>query len=61
MIEDSETLDGFRVGAGTEIGLGGNFYIKGEYRYSNYSQANNTPIDLDRHHWIGRRPAIGQA
>jgi len=48
-VEDSETLDGWRAGAGVELGLGRNLYVKGEYRYSNYTQANNSSIDLDRH------------
>jgi outer membrane immunogenic protein len=34
----SENLDGVRVGAGAEFGLGGNSYAKIEYRYSNYEQ-----------------------
>jgi len=28
--------DGFRAGAGVEYALGGNLFLKGEYRYSNY-------------------------
>lgn len=31
-------LDGVRVGAGVEQKLGGNAYVKGEYRYSNYER-----------------------
>lgn len=52
--------DGYRVGAGVEYQLSGNAYVKGEYRYSNYSKgefdfAGTTPdssrfnIDTDRH------------
>lgn len=48
-VEDTETLDGWRAGAGVEVGVGRNLYVKGEYRYSNYTQANNSSIDLDRH------------
>ncbi|MCW3847137.1 outer membrane beta-barrel protein [Sphingomonas sp. LB-2] len=48
-VDDKETLDGWRAGAGAEIGLGRNLYVKGEYRYSNYTKANNTSVDLDRH------------
>ncbi|MEZ0242854.1 MAG: outer membrane protein [Sphingomonas sp.] len=48
-VDDSETLDGWRLGAGAEVNVSGNVYVKGEYRYSNYTQANNTAIDLDRH------------
>lgn len=36
-------LDGFRIGAGAEFGIGPNSYIKTEYRYSNYEQ------DVERH------------
>lgn len=48
-IRDSETLDGWRAGAGVELKLTGNFYVKGEYRYSNYTEASGSAIDLDRH------------
>ncbi|HKT15978.1 MAG TPA: porin family protein [Allosphingosinicella sp.] len=36
-------LDGFRVGAGVERGIGRNSFVKAEYRYSNYQQG------FDRH------------
>ena len=36
-------LDGVRVGAGVQVGLTSNLYIKGEYRYSNYED------DADKH------------
>jgi len=52
-VDDTETLDGWRAGAGVEVKLTGNFYVKGEYRYSNYTQANNSSIDLDRHQVVG--------
>lgn len=52
-VTDKETLDGWRLGAGAEVSLGGNLYVKGEYRYSNYTEANNTAIDLDRHQVVG--------
>ena len=52
--------DGYRVGAGVEYAMGSGMYIKGEYRYSNYSEAEvdlpeDAPdterfdVDLDRH------------
>jgi outer membrane immunogenic protein len=52
--------DGYRVGAGVEYQMGSNAYIKGEYRYSNYSRGeidfegetpdtNRFDIDTDRH------------
>jgi outer membrane immunogenic protein len=31
-----DNLNGFRVGAGVQQSLGGNAYVKAEYRYSNY-------------------------
>lgn len=31
-------LDGFRVGAGVQLGLGRHSYVKAEYRYSNYER-----------------------
>lgn len=52
--------DGYRVGAGVEYAMDSGMYIKGEYRYSNYSEAEvdmpgDAPdterfdVDLDRH------------
>lgn len=32
----SVDFDGFRLGAGTEFQVSGNFYVTGEYRYSQY-------------------------
>jgi outer membrane immunogenic protein len=32
----AENFDGFRVGAGGQMGLGGKAYVGSEYRYSNY-------------------------
>lgn len=50
------TLDGYRLGAGVEQKFnvfGPSGFIKGEYRYSNYRNADvgstNADIDLDRH------------
>jgi len=52
-------LDGWRLGAGVEQGIGRNTYAKIEYRYSNYNNArfeyangantNNFSVDTDRH------------
>lgn len=39
--------DGVRVGAGLEYKLGGNMFLKGEYRYSNYQD------DVERHQVVG--------
>jgi outer membrane immunogenic protein len=44
-----ENMDGFRVGAGLEKKLGGNMYVKGEYRYSNYGNLGGYDVDIDRH------------
>jgi outer membrane immunogenic protein len=41
-ITDEE--DGYRLKAGVEVGLGRNAFVRGEYRYSRYDDA-----DLDRH------------
>jgi outer membrane immunogenic protein len=42
-LRESENLDGYRLGAGAQFGVGGKAYVGGEYRYSNYEQ------DLARH------------
>lgn len=34
---DSDTLDGFRIGAGVEYSFG-RFSLRGEYRYSGYGE-----------------------
>lgn len=39
--------DGVRVGAGVEYKVGGQLYLKGEYRYSNYEG------DVERHQVVG--------
>ena len=40
-------LDGIRAGAGAQIGIGSNAYLKTEYRYSNYEAG------VDRHQVVG--------
>ncbi len=55
-------LDGWRVGAGVEQMFGENFYVKGEYRYSNYAEgefeapsgmeSDRFDVDLDRHQFV---------
>jgi len=42
-MNESENLDGWRVGAGGQFGIGGRAYVGGEYRYSDYEQ------DVSRH------------
>ena len=43
----SGNLDGVRVGAGAEVAVGSNAYVKAEYRYSNYEQG------FERHQLVG--------
>ena len=42
-VDDSFNLDGYRVGAGGQFRLGGNAYVGGEYRFSDYED------DVTRH------------
>ena len=42
-VDDSFNLDGYRVGAGAQFGLGRSAYVGGEYRFSDYED------DLTRH------------
>ena len=42
-VEDSTTLDGYRVGAGAQFRIAGNAYVGGEYRFSDYEE------DVSRH------------
>jgi outer membrane immunogenic protein len=44
----NDDVDGFRLKAGGEIGLGSNAFVRAEYRYSRYDDA-----DLDRHQPVG--------
>lgn len=46
---DHANLDGFRLGAGMEYQLTPQFHLKGEYRYSNYSEIDGYDTDVDRH------------
>ena len=43
----TDDLDGVRVGAGAEFGIGSNAFVRAEYRYSNYEQ------DIERHQVVG--------
>jgi len=47
-VDDHSDLDGWRVGAGVQYNLANNLYLKGEYRYSNYSKIDGYDADLDR-------------
>jgi outer membrane immunogenic protein len=44
---DHRNLDGARVGAGVQFGVGRNSYVRTEYRYSNYEAG------VDRHQVVG--------
>jgi outer membrane immunogenic protein len=44
---DHRDLDGVRVGAGLQFGLGAHTYLRTEYRYSNYESG------VDRHQVVG--------
>lgn len=44
---DGANGDGVRVGGGIEYKLGGNLFLKGEYRYTNYED------DVERHQVVG--------
>jgi len=50
-IRDHDDAEGYRLGAGIEYKMSGNAYVKGEYRYSNYTNIDrgDIDIDLDRH------------
>jgi len=43
ILSGGRNLDGIRVGAGAQFGIGENSYLKAEYRYSNYEDG------FDRH------------
>ena len=45
--------DGFRLGAGLELQVSPNVYVKGEYRYSNYKEIEDIEVDQDRHQIVG--------
>lgn len=55
-LSESVSFDGFRIGAGGEIDLGGNYAIRLEYRYSDYGSLNafgiNTGINVSRNQGI---------
>ncbi|MGH6695843.1 outer membrane protein [Sphingopyxis sp.] len=51
-VEDSDNLDGYRLGAGLEYKVGPTTYIKGEYRYSHYGELAGYDADIDRHQFL---------
>lgn len=58
-VETDLNLDGWRAGAGAEMAITDNIYLKGEYRYSQYQEGeveapsgletDRFDVDLDRH------------
>lgn len=48
-VRDHQDLDGYRVGAGVEYQIAPTTYVKAEYRYSHYGNAEGYDIDVDRH------------
>lgn len=51
-IDESETLDGIRLGTGAEMQLTPRLYAKAEYRYSHYGESRYYDIDTDRHQLV---------
>jgi outer membrane immunogenic protein len=55
-------LDGWRVGAGVEVAIASNAFVKAEYRYSNYTngevkapnglESDDFDVDVDRHQGV---------
>jgi outer membrane immunogenic protein len=52
-VRGAENLDGWRIGAGLEQKLGGNVYLKAEYRYSDYGEFDNSGLEVSRHQVVG--------
>lgn len=48
-LDDEETIDGWRAGAGAEVKLNDRAYVKAEYRYSRYGEVDDLELNLDRH------------
>nr|WP_298927412.1 porin family protein [uncultured Erythrobacter sp.] len=46
VVSDSVDRGGFRIGAGGEIDLGGEFAVRLEYRYSNYGDVDTAGLGL---------------
>lgn len=51
VLEEGESLDGFRVGGGVEVNMGP-VAVRGEYRYSQYGELLNSGVDLSRHQLV---------
>lgn len=48
-ITDHQDLDGYRLGAGVEYKVGPTTFVKAEYRYSHYGEADGYDINANRH------------
>lgn len=51
-IDEHDTVDGWRLGAGGELKLNDKVYLKGEYRFSKYD-SDSAGIDAKRHQVVG--------
>nr|AGU10046.1 Outer membrane protein beta-barrel domain [uncultured organism] len=51
-IDAHDTVDGWRLGAGTEVKLNDKVYLKGEYRFSKYD-SDSAGVDAERHQVVG--------
>ena len=51
-IEDHDTVDGWRLGAGTEVMMNDMVYLKGEYRFSKYD-SDSAGVNAERHQVVG--------
>lgn len=47
-VSEADNLNGYRLGAGAQVGLGGNAFVGGEYRYSDYEN------DVSRHQLVAK-------
>jgi outer membrane immunogenic protein len=52
VLSDSQSVDGFRVGAGTDIVINSHISARLEYRYSDYGDVLNTGVKMSRSQFI---------
>jgi len=56
IFRESDTLDGFRVGAGVETRFDGGFRLRGEYRYADYGEytyeGETSGISVSKHQFV---------
>lgn len=62
LTNDSDKIDGYRVGGGIEFALSEMFHIKGEYRYSDYGnytyQGIASGVSVSRSQFVGAISAL---